>query len=320
MATEPLILYVPGLRPKPPPAVHRHELLRCLLAGVSRIDSEAAVLVREADRAFDLVGWNYDFYGEHRDVELDRAGIEQVLRQRQALPDDVAEADTLKRRTVRWLYRAAEHLPFLIPQLVDETMQLHLRDLRRYVTNDADMAEATRRLLKLPLRAAFRSGRPILLIGHSMGAVIAWDTLWQLSRVSGDELAVDFLTLGSPLGQRYIQRRLCGHGETGQRRYPGNIRRWVNIAAVGEMTAIDMAVANDFGEMVAAGLTEDIRDIKVYNYFRNQGVLNVHSEYGYLVNEATATEICNWWREVAAPATGGLQDGAPTLRQDRDSA
>ena len=309
MGIEPLILYVPGLRPKPPPAIHRSELLRCLIEGIDRIDREVAAQVRESDRSFDVVGWTYDFYGEHRDVELDRAGIEQVLRQREASPKDIAEASTLKRRAIRWMYRAADHLPFLIPQLADESMQLHLSDLRRYVTNDADTADATRRLLKLPLRAAWRCGRPILLIGHSMGSVIAWDTLWQMSRESGDEVQVDLLTLGSPLGQRYIQTRLEGHAEKGERRYPANIRRWVNIAAVGEMTAIDMVVGNDFAGMVAAGLTEDIRDIKVFNYYRQRGVLNVHSEYGYLVNAATATEMRNWWREVTAP-----------VRQDRDSA
>ena len=298
MDVEPLILYVPGLRPKPPPAIHRDELLRCLLAGVGRVDIEVAAQIRETDRSFDIVGWTYDFYGEHRDIELDLAGIEQVLKQREATPKDIAEAGTLKRRVVRWLYRLAEHLPFLIPQVADETMQLHLRDLRRYVTNDADIANATRRLLKMPLRAAWQSGRPILLIAHSMGSVIAYDALWQLSRESDDELRVDFLTLGSPLGQRYIQRRLNGCNESGEGRYPDNVRRWVNIAAIGEMTAIDSAVGNDFADMVVMGLTEEIRDLEVYNYFRFQGMLNVHSEYGYLANAATAREISAWWRNV----------------------
>ena len=316
METSPLILYVPGLRPKPPPATHRNELLRCMTEGIRRIDREVASQIREAGRAFDIVGWTYDFYGEHRDVELDRPSIEQVLRQPAASPVDIAEARTLKRRAVRWLYRAAEHLPFLIPQVADENMQLHLRDLRRYVTNDADIANATRRQLKMPLRAAWKSGRPVLLIGHSMGSVIAYDTLWQMSRESREEGRVDLLTLGSPLGQRYIQRGLEGRNESGARRYPDNIRRWVNIAAVGEMTAVDMAVRNDFSNMIALGLTQDIEDIEVYNYFRFHGVLNVHSEYGYLVNEATARVIRTWWCE----ATGAAEKPDPLLTPDRGSA
>ena len=39
---QPLILYIPGLLPKPVPAVHRDALLRCLLAGVRRVDESVA--------------------------------------------------------------------------------------------------------------------------------------------------------------------------------------------------------------------------------------------------------------------------------------
>lgn len=302
MSAEPLILYLPGLRPKPPPAVHRQELLRCLVEGVSRIDAGVAAEIRAADGSFDIIGWTFDFYAEHRDVELDRAGIEKVLRQREAGAADLAEAGALKRRVVRWLYRLADRLPVLIPQLADETMQLHLRDLRRYMTNESDIADATRRLLKIPLRAASKTGRPVLLIGHSMGSVIAYETLWQLSRDSANkadrDLRVDLITIGSPLGMRYIQRRLIGRGETGERRYPNNLRRWDNFAAIGEMTAIDMTVRNDFAEMIALGLIDDISDTVVHNYFRQHGVLNVHAEYGYLVNSAVATRLRDWWREA----------------------
>jgi hypothetical protein len=51
--------------------------------------------------------------------------------------------------------------------------------------------------------------------------------------------------------------------------------------------------------MIRLGLVEDIVDIETYNYYRMNGVLNVHTEYGYLVNEVTAMTIRNWWREVS---------------------
>ncbi len=295
MNPQPLILFIPGLRPKPPPEIHRHELRRCLLEGIQRIDPDTARAIRDDERTLDIVGWTFDFYGEHRDIEPDRAGIERVLRQPGATAADRAEAGTLKHRMVRWIYSLADRLPFLVPQVADEKLQLHLRDLRRYVTNDDEIADATRRLLKVPLRAAWKAGRPTLLIAHSMGSVIAWDTLWQLSRESRDELEVDLITLGSPLGQRHIQRRLLGSHESGERRYPDNIRTWINIAAHGEMTAIDMNVSDDFAAMVRLGLVERLEDAAVYNWFRLDGELNVHSEYGYLINEVTATYLRDWW-------------------------
>lgn len=299
MRAEPLLLYIPGLRAKPPPRTYARELFRCVVEGVRRIDAAAAAEIHEHEPCFDIAGWTYDFYGEHRDIELDLPGIERVLRQNEASPRDIAEAVSFRRRLVRALYRLADHLPFLIPQVADERLELHLKDLRRYVRNEFDVAEAVRRLVKLPLRAAQKTGRPILLVGHSMGSVIAWDVLWQLSRETDDAVRIDlFLTLGSPLGQRYIQRRLLGAGEEGERRYPANIRRWVNIAAVGELTAIDMQLGNDFGEMRRLGLTEAIEDFAIFNYYRANGELNVHSEYGYLVNEVTATRIRDWWRSL----------------------
>jgi pimeloyl-ACP methyl ester carboxylesterase len=307
MSAAPLILYIPGLKSKPPPGVHIGELWKCLLEGVRRSDPQTAEHMRARDGVFDIVGWNYDFYGEHRDIEVDRAGIAAVLRQREATARDKAEARTLKRRTVRSLYRLADRLPFLIPQVADENLELHLRDLRRYVKNDDDLAEATRRLVKLPLRAAWRSERPILLIGHSMGSVIAWDALWQMSRESGDDARVDLITMGSPLGQRTIQRKLLGSTATGPERYPDNIGRWVNIAAIGELTAIDMKLGNDYAEMIALGLVDAIEDYEVYNFFHYDGELNVHAEYGYLVNEVTGKVVSDWWRRatgVGARLTG----------------
>lgn len=301
MTRDPLILYVPGLKSKPPPEVHAGELWKCLLEGVRRADPEAAAHMREYAGAFDVVGWNFDFYRVHRDIGLDRAGIAEVLQQEQATARDIAEATTFKRRGVRWLYQLADRLPFLIPQIADENLELHLRDLRRYVNNVDDIAEATRRLVKLPLLAASKSGRPALLIGHSMGSVIAYDTLWQLSREPGcdADVKVDlFLTMGSPLGERTIQRRLLGRGAVGDARWPRNIRRWVNVAAVGELTAIDKELANDYGEMVGLGLVEEIVDYEVYNYFHFDGELNVHAEYGYLVNVVTGGVIADWWRRA----------------------
>jgi hypothetical protein len=39
-----------------------------------------------------------------------------------------------------------------------------------------------------------------------------------------------------------------------------------------------------------------IDDISTYNYYRLDGKLNVHAEYGYLVNVAAGRVIADWWR------------------------
>lgn len=295
--TRPLILYVPGLLPKPEAGIHRQALRRCLLEGLRRHDAEVAREFSEADRSFDLVAWTYDFYREYRDFALDAESIDKMLGRPDASEQDIVEASSPGKRLLRWLYRVGNLFPFLIPHLADERVELHLRDLMRYVHNRNDIAMHTREMLKMPLRAAWEAGRPVLLAAHSMGSVIAYDALWEMSRDVRDKLRIDLLlTMGSPLGQGYLQRRILGHDKPGAERYPDNIRRWVNLSAVGDMTAVNPYLKNDFGEMVRLGLIEHIDDIEIFNFFRLDGELNAHAEYGYLVNKVTAAVVADWWR------------------------
>jgi hypothetical protein len=299
VSQHPLIIYVPGLLPKPESATHRAALLRCLLAGVQRIDANIAMQIAAAEDSFDIVAWTYDFYSEHRDFALDAAAVDAVVLQSEPSEQDRKEATSLRRRLLRELFRLGDLMPFLIPHIATERMALHLRDLRRYVQNRNDIAENVRQRLKLPLRVAHAAGRPILLIAHSMGSVIAFETLWQLSRMDRDDVRVDtLLTMGSPLGQHYIQKRIKGRDAIGAVRFPGNIRRWINLAAIGDLTAIDPTLQDDFGAMLEYGLVECIDDRATYNWFRLNGELNPHAEFGYLVNAVTAGVVVDWWRAV----------------------
>jgi len=294
----PLILYIPGLLPKPEAEIHKAALLRCLLAGVNKVDPDIAAQI-EAEHGFDIVSWTYNFYRQHRDIGLDMAGIEAVLEQPAPSEDDIREASGWRRRVSIWIYQFGDYLPFLIPHLATEKMEVHLTDLRRYLKNRDGISDQTREMLKTPLRAAAASGRPILLLAHSMGSIIAYDALWELTHVNHDAVRIDqFLTMGSPLGQNFIQKRIFGRDRRGNDRYPHNIRRWKNLSAVGELTAIDRVLANDFAQMLSLGLVASIDDMDLYNSFRLNGRLNVHAEYGYLVSDVTGRAIAEWWREA----------------------
>ena len=295
--SRPLILYIPGLLPKPRKTLHRDALRRCLLAGLQRIDPVVARSVENAPNDFDIVAWTYDFYGEHRDLSLDAAAIDAVVVQEQASDKDIAEATSWRRRLTRWIYCLGDMLPFLIPHLANERMEVHLRDLMRYERNKNGIAERVREQLKVPLVAAAGAERPILLIGHSMGSIIAYDTLWELTHEHANPVTIDtFLSMGSPLGQRFMQNRISGHDSSGAKRYPGNVRHWQNLSAVGDLTAIDPDLKKDFSEMIELGLLQNFKDDTLFNYFRLNGVLNVHSEYGYLCNTTTARCVAAWWR------------------------
>ena len=287
------IVYVPGLLPKPEPDVHHDALWRCFINALEHHDPEVA---GQIDRdTFELVAWTYGFYGRHRDFSIDAQAVEDCVSRTAASERDRREARTLKRRLDGVIRRLSDHAPFVIPHLAGERVRLHLADLARYrhdVDGAASRVRATlsRTLLEGP------ADQRVLLIGHSMGSVIAWDTLWQLSREQGHTFRVDlYLTMGSPLGQRFVQRDLRGWQRHGLERYPDNIRRWHNLTAVGALTAAYPRLAPRFRGMRA--LLERQSDEIIDNWFRLDGELNPHAEYGYLANAATAKAVAAWWRE-----------------------
>jgi len=291
------IIFVPGKNPKPPPEPHRRALWRTLLEGVRRAEPEVADLLRPWHHHFKLAAWNYLYYHEYKDINRDLPWIDALINKHGPTPKDIREAHNWQRRLGRFLFALGDRFPFLIP-LLPEPIRMTARETRRYFQNQDDIACEIREVLKMQLRPLFEAGEKILLIGHSLGSVIAYDTLWELSHEEKLPGKVDlFLTIGSPLGMRYVKRRLQGAHEKGPRRYPLNIRRWVNIAAVGDVTALDRVLADDYQEMLELGLIESIEDHcrGIYNYFRNEEGLNVHRSYGYLVNPAVGKVVADWW-------------------------
>lgn len=290
-------IFVPGKNPKPPPEQHRKALWRTLVEGVRRAEPEVAAELQAWHKHFKLAAWNFLYYHSYKDINRDLPWIDALLNKHGPTPTDIREAHSWQRRLGRFLFALGDRLPFLIP-LLPEPIRMTAQETRRYFQNQDDIACEVREVLKRQLRPLLNNGEKILLIGHSLGSVIAYDTLWELTHEEHLPGKVDlFLTLGSPLGMRYVKRRLQGAHDRGARRYPHNIRRWVNIAAIGDVTALDRELADDYHEMVRLGLTESIEDHcrGIYNYFRNEQGLNVHRSYGYLVNPAVGKVIADWW-------------------------
>jgi hypothetical protein len=79
--------------------------------------------------------------------------------------------------------------------------------------------------------AAVRQHQPSIVLAHSLGSVVAYETLW-----SFPDPVVDLLiTIGSPLALRGVVYERLAPGRNGR---PPGVKRWINVADVGDIVAI----------------------------------------------------------------------------------
>jgi len=291
------IIFVPGKNPKPAPEQHHALLWRTLLEGVRRAEPHVADNLSQHIDNFKLIAWNYLYYHSRKDISRDLPWIDALINQHRPSEQDIQDANSTPRKLHRLLYSVVDHLPFLLKLLPGE-LRSSAEETKRYFHNENNIACEVRELLKHELRPRLKNKDNILLIGHSMGSIIAYDTLWELSHIENLSVKIDFLTIGSPLGINYVQHRLIGNKYKGKKKYPTNIRNWVNISSVGDITAVDRIFSDDFSEMRELDIVESIEDHSegIYNFFHNEKGLNCHRSYGYLVNPAVGKVIADWWQ------------------------
>jgi len=292
------IIYVPGKNPKPPFDQHRDLLWRSLLEGVRRVDPKIAHDLEEHSINFKLIAWNFLYYKIREDNSNQAHWVDELIQKQKPTPRDIREANAWNHKLDKILYKAIDQLPTLI-QFLPRTAKLTAEELDRYFKNKDRIASLVREQLKQELRPLLENGDKVLLIGHSLGSVISYDALWALSQLEHLPGKIDlFLTIGSPLGMNYVQKRLLGNNyKDDDKKYPTNIRNWVNISAVGDITPLDRSFADDYKGMLKPENTQSITDHSkgIYNFFRNDDGLNFHRSYGYLVNPAVGNVIADWW-------------------------
>jgi hypothetical protein len=183
--------------------------------------------------------------------------------------------------------------------LVDDAiLEYRFDDLWHYHA-EQDFARRVRARLAERLRA-FRDHR-ILLVAHSMGAVIAYDVLRLLEREEPG-LRIDHLvTAAAPLGLAKVKLKF--EAEHGALRVPDNVSAWTNLADGEDVVAIMGELGADY---VASATGIALTDRRVANaYRRPDGEPNHHKSYGYL-------RTPEFSRIAAAYALPGSDPGAAT--------
>lgn len=115
--------------------------------------------------------------------------------------------------------------------------------------------------------------QPTVVVAHSLGSVVAYETLCHRP-----ELTVDLLiTVGSPLGTPdVVFDRLDTGIPTFLRRPPG-VRRWIDIADVGDIVAVPRQLGGRF-------------DVDVHHQTR-EGLFDFHRVRKYLASSLVGTAV-----------------------------
>lgn len=139
--------------------------------------------------------------------------------------------------------------------VAERALIFSLKQVRWYFENSEIRAVARQRVVDAV------DGDTVLLIGHSLGSVVAYEAL-----AAYPEWPVEaFVSLGSPLGVGgLIFDRLEPAPCNGTGAWPGSIRSWVNIADQGDVVALEKRLGTRFGDRVV--------DVLVHNGARAHDV------------------------------------------------
>ncbi|MEU0354342.1 hypothetical protein [Streptomyces cyaneofuscatus] len=178
------------------------------------------------------------------------------------------------RQGLGWLVRhhGGEGLPSRVLREVTERLE---RVVVSLITDiDAYTARpAVRRAVRERVAAALREQQPQVVVAHSMGSLVAYETLHAFP-----ELKVElFVTLGSPLGLPALARKLEPALRQRKGTRPAGVGTWINIADAGDL----VAVPPELGGMFPVDL----------HATASIGFLNPHTLGGYLADGVTAAAI-----------------------------
>lgn len=185
-----------------------------------------------------------------------------------------------------------------VSNLTDRIMDKVVRDLAFYYDKKQKIAKpgkgtaVARDVLISILQNALRkhSNDEIMLIAHSMGTIISYDTLRDIGQskdATDQKIRVPyFVTIGSPLGIPLVMRKIKSqriYDKKDRLRTPTIVTKsWINFADRRDVVAVDAKLADDYKSNPSSVSVKD--DLVHTDYVRPEGKKspNPHKSYGYL--------------------------------------
>lgn len=157
-------------------------------------------------------------------------------------------------------------------------LQQFVKDVALYFFNEEKRGQIQERVRAL---LAPREKVPYLVIGHSLGSVIAFDVLSSLKEAD-DVHVLHYVTLGSPLGIEEVQDHLSS------KTMPAVVQSWHNFCDLRDPVALDKTLADEFSRRA----DQSLEDTRVSNLeFRPPFSWNPHAAKGYLGTDAVRQDV-----------------------------
>ena len=206
-----------------------------------------------------------------------------VLDPRSSAGCDYASNDARARRNatidpdLKALVATVGSLFDMITSVVADTESIsHLRALSADASflGDSRKRCASEQRVGDAIDAARRDGRPVILVAHSLGSLVAYD---YLSARSDTGLVQRFITVGSIVGATELRQLLIGGDASDTLSRPAGVKSWTNIRHENDFFATSISI----GRNVIATPPADEPD--------------PHELVGYLRGSATAMEVLGSW-------------------------
>jgi hypothetical protein len=301
------LILVHGRGFKPAKAELEALWLRALRAGLQRDTPDAAI-------AFDRCTIRFVYYGDEIHDVLTASGRRYDPALDLADLNNAATALTALSTTKQFRRAHYERLPGKTPLkeffadigaptlsllgLKERAVARFLPELTDYWRADGSRLRAVDARLRSVVGEAIEQGNDIALVSHCVGCVIAYNALLALSRdaamQSTNNKVALWLTLGAPLGDETVKRRLDGAAADARARYPANIVAWTNVAAEDDYVCHDDTLADDYRAMLEQRLISRIEDTRIYNMAVRYGRSNPHCALGYLIHPRVSRAIARW--------------------------
>lgn len=141
----------------------------------------------------------------------------------------------------------------------------------------------------------------ILIIGHSMGSIIAYDVMaFDLKNIEIDT----FITIGSPLGLPVVKSKIAAerrlnHVNTRHLSAPSIVkRRWYNFSDLADKVAFNYKLSDDY--TINRHKVKPV-DFIVNNDYAINGKANPHKSFGYLRTAEVSAKITEFLEYRKSP-------------------